>query len=93
MSGHVCDEVVVLVDVQNGELGKLGGSCDEEVGDGGRTVLTSVGERGSDLGITFTRQCPSEVLGSRETDPLGLDADGGDDILRDVWLPVFSATR
>jgi hypothetical protein len=61
LTGESGDEVVVLVDVKDYELGQLGCSRDEQVVDRWCTVLTSIGERSLNLNRTvFDRR--GEVL-------------------------------
>src|SRR5262245_59213813 len=51
LPGDAGDEVEVLVEVQDRELGKLGGG-DDEVEHRGRAVLPSTGEQGEDSTAT-----------------------------------------
>jgi hypothetical protein len=44
LAGDVGDELEVLVDVEDGQIGQLRGRRDDEVGHRGRAVLATVGE-------------------------------------------------
>jgi len=44
LASRVSDELEVLVDVKNDQVGELGGGRDEQVGDGWPTVLPTLRE-------------------------------------------------
>ena len=45
LAGEFGDEFVVLVEVQDGEVSELGGGSDQQVGEGGRPMVSSFCER------------------------------------------------
>ena len=44
LTGELCDELEVVVDVEHGEIGEFGGRCNQQVGDRRRPMLPAFGE-------------------------------------------------
>lgn len=49
LAGRIRDESEVLVEVQHDETRQLGGCCDEQVGNSGSSVVSTIGQQLLDL--------------------------------------------
>ena len=68
LAGDLGDELEVLVEVEDGEVAELGGGCDEQVGNGGGSVLPAIGEarrEAASADLSMSQQVPAALMPRR----------------------------